>query len=75
VSVGLASETVHKSTTSAEKSVNGKSHAHNELLFSAPKIEGFTFRRPGDFYTSEEVKKAHDILSKYVKQRLPPHSL
>jgi len=26
-----------------------------------------------DFYIWEEVKKAHDIISKYIKQRLPTH--
>ena len=73
-SVGLASEP----TMNAARPVYGVLHAQNELLCflhqrsKAPSFDDLV-NLAADFYTWEEVKKAHDVLAKFVKQRLPPH--
>jgi hypothetical protein len=51
---------------------------HNELLcFLHQRSKALPFddlvNLAADFYTWEEVKKAHDVLVKFVKQRLPMH--
>lgn len=75
---GMVSAVTQKPTMNAAGSVNGVPHAHNELLcFLYQRSKALPFddlvNLAVDFYTWEEVKKAHEVLSKFVKQRLPPH--